>query len=327
MKDFGKQITIILIASIIGFIIAGYKTKLENEIKYIDYNLVTTENVFNRFSLPTPQIIVKTPSKEVSTVTQVEITFQNNQEFDFGNIPIYIDFIQNNKQKIEIIGKSVVGDRGLSDGITNYKMRELKQDKSTIRVSFNILTLNRNPKNNDYPKITFLLAGEIAPDVKILTSKKSVLLRPYNIDNYESKRLIIVIVILLYILSIIAYLVFTNYQRNSKRKKYNKEFVLLIKQYIMSNQNTPIPNNGSDIRKYAKGMYFSGITDKIHEDLNLYERFIQDNITSLTNCSEEMAYELAQTIIIQEENLWLKKRAKWRNILFPISSITREDLK
>jgi len=322
MENFGKQVILLILAALFGFFVSEYTYKLRSGIQHVDYLVNNTENVFNRYSSPTPQITVKTPDRELSEVTQVEIIFQNHNDSDFENIPVYIDFEPTNEGKIEIIGKSIVGERGLYEGIKEYKSYELDQVSNIVRVSFIINTFNRGAKWDDQPKATFLLNGSVAPKVEVMTNKKGVLIREYDEENYNKEEEILIWLLLAYSATVLLVLIFARGRTKSKFKKFWKEDALRKKQFIYSNKSSLIDPDETAIRKYASELMYSR-SESLNDWRSKYEQFIKENADGLSSCSEEAAAEYAKSLIMMEHGHYKKNKSKFYKF---ISMLPEPDL-
>ena len=318
MKDIFKQILLIIISVAIGFFVSEYKASRDNKINFIDYDIYSTKDVFNRFSSPKPQIKVKAGNQEISKVTQIEIRFINRGDKDFENVPIYIDFAGPNKIDFDIIGKSLTGDGGLVEGIENISLRETQQSPKIIRFSFTIKTLNRDRQWNQQPRATFLISGDTVPKVEIKTSKKGLDIREYDYKNYQSIIDSGVVVLIAYIVTLLATILIKRIYSSRRYLSKAKEHVRLVRQKIFANNSNFIDATPEQLKSISLMLFFANADEESHIHLEWLENYLRENANALQGCNENVANDFAQTIVKMEMNSWKKGRSRLQKLVSPI---------
>lgn len=326
MKDTVKQIILLIIAACIGFFANEYKTNRDNRLRYVDYHLVSTTDVFNRFSFPSPQITVKAGDKEVDKVTQIELVFQNPGERDFENIPVYIDFTSNGGEHVEILGKSIVGEGGMAEGVENVSLREVNKDPKTIRCSFNIRLLNRDKPWSERPRATFLIRGNSLPLVDVKTSQKGLDIRRYDFKNYESIVSSFTLVTISYLIAIIVYYVAMRAYLGRKHRRFLRRQIILVKQCILANRHRLQNISPDELRLLSLEIYEANASDEIQQYFKSIGEYLQQNEHAIQDCNESVAEEFAKTIVMKEDAVHSQKRSKLDSFLFPRSQLKWEDL-
>ena len=325
VKDIMKQVILIAIAAAIGFFANEYKTNRDNCMRYLDYHLVATPDVFNRFSSPAPQITIKAGNQEVTKVTQLEVVFQNPGGRDFENVPVYIDLSAKEGDDMEILGKSIVGDGGLLEGVEDVSLRDVKIDPKTIRCSFSIRSANRGKAWGERPRATFLIRGDSAPTVVVKTSKKGLEIRPYDANNYRSVSPITALFVAYIITVLIVYVVWRTY-RMRRHLGFVRKHVSLVTQCLLANRNRVEDNSQDALHLLSLELYLSNASDKTRDVIRSTAEYLKENTGAIKDCTETGARDMAKTLVMREHKVYLQRRSWLNKFLYPLPEVRWEQL-
>ena len=311
VKSFALQIILIVFSCLFGFLVSQYSLELDRSTVYVDYYQRKIENIFSNIS--GRGVTVKKSSEEFSEVSMIEFMFANNQSVDIDNFPVYIEFYIEKGKKIELVASSIIGSKGLSDGIENLKV-EKKKDK--LIVSFVINVLNRNQKWEDNPRATFLISGERLPSFEIKTIKSGCEVRSYLKENYLSfygkhKEMIRSMASKTYLLFFTIFYLFTLINNNLKIRKLLRNRVKILEETMLTydfNENSHV-----DPQRFFTDLYASCFCPR----LALHKETVFEKYDKLASKDEKVIRDVAMNIAINDHKFYAKNRNFADRVIFP----------
>lgn len=321
--SFFKQIILIVVAAIIGFLINHYTDHQETAIEYLEYWVNSTNDVLERFTTTAPQITLNIGDWEIRDVTEVEVLFINKTSSDFENVPIFIDFIDRGSGKFRLIGQSIVGENGLKEIVKNVKIHQRDSTGNVIRCSFALSLINRMVGWDwqSIPRATFLFTGDIAPTVDIKTSRKGVLTKVYDPKEYvvwyKKRTSHLVFVALGFGLF---YWLCWMYEMR-KVVDIKKKEILATSRFLLANGSIFDMTADNTAEHVAMSLYLAMHTDFDKRFFEQYvQKFVADNAHILKNPSEETVMKYAQILIFDEYNTFIESK----NIFWCILTFRRK---
>jgi hypothetical protein len=232
IRDVLINIIFLLIGGFISFFVSKQLLKGENEILYLDYGISTTSYIAKP-NLEDKKLLILLDDKPISNLNQYNIDIFNLTEKNYSDVPIYIELKSKTGEDFNVIQSSVVGESNLPESILSKDIKQPKQN-NIFKVGYIVHTANKGDIKNPIFKASFYYVGtnELIP--KIYIDYKGLRAKEFSWLDYLSpdlnrSRIIAIIVLVLYIVSVILFIVWVN--------KSSKNRLLKRKTFIMENFN------------------------------------------------------------------------------------------
>lgn len=177
-----------LAVGILTFFLGIWWANKETRIQYLDYYVTTSTDLLKNFEEKMGDSArFSYGTKRIKNLSEIDISIFNNTNKDFENVPIYIELFFPDGKVVPIFSDNFYDHNNRKQAVEVIPASE-SINKSGKVFSYNLKTVNRLNKRPVF-KARFLIDAGDVPQYIVQTTKPSVEIREFDLENIEKSGL------------------------------------------------------------------------------------------------------------------------------------------